>query len=291
MTIIAPPPPAPAAPPPLTDNGRRGVRGALVLAATLLVLGTVAGLTTVAIGVSSLRVRTDTAALPAGMRSLTVDGADSPVAIRIKTDRSATAPRVDLRMLSTGGDGQQRLDVTTDGTGTRVSLAPRSTSFVPWRRGGEITVTLPPDAARRLAVTTQQADGVLFVDTDLDQLTARTTDGAVLLRGGARKVDITVRDADVVAREPISVAESFSVNSVDGDVTVGFAKVAPRTINAVTRDGDVTLSLPPTGPYLVHAQSRGSTTVRVPETTELARAAAEVTIQVDDGNVVLQTGR
>ncbi len=55
-------------------------------------------------------------------------------------------------------------------------------------------------------MTTQQTDGALIVDTDLDQLTARLTDGAVLLQGGARKVDISVRDADVVARKPISVS-------------------------------------------------------------------------------------
>jgi hypothetical protein len=291
MTIIAPPPPPAVAPPPLTDSGRRAVRVALTLAAALLVLGTIAGLTTVALGVSSLRVSTDTAALPAGMRSLTVDGAASPVAIRIKTDESATEARVDLRLLDASRDGEQRLDVTTDGSGTRVSLAPPPASFMPWRRGGEITVTLPPEAARRLSVTTEQADGVLFVDADLDQLTARTTDGAVLLRGGARKVDVTVRDADVVAQQPISVTESFVVNSVDGDVTVGFAKVAPRTIEAVTRDGDVTLSLPPTGPYLVHTQSRESTMVRVPETSDPARAVAEVTVRADDGSVVLRTGR
>jgi hypothetical protein len=267
------------------------VRVALVLAATLLVLGTIAGLTTAAVGVSSLRVRTDTAALPGGMRSLTIGGADTPVAIRIKTDRSATEARVDLRMLSAGGDGQQRLDVSTDGTGTRVSIAPMPESFVPWRRGGEISVTLPPDAARRLSVTTEQTDGALIVDTDLDQLTARLTDGAVLLQGGARKIDITVRDADVVARTPISVAESFVVNSVDGDVTAPFAGVPPRTIEATTRDGDVTLTLPPTGPYLVHTQSRNSTTVRVPETTDPARAVAEVTVRAADGTVAIQTGR
>lgn len=106
-------------------------------------------------------------------------------------------------MLSAGTDGEQRLDVTTDGTGTRVSIAPMPQSFVPWRRGGEITVTLPPDAARRLSVTTEQKDGTLFVDTDLDQLTARLSDGAVLLQGGARKVDDTVtRDGDVALSLP-----------------------------------------------------------------------------------------
>jgi hypothetical protein len=172
-----------------------------------------------------------------------------------------------------------------------VSIAPMPTSFDPWRRGGEITVTLPPDAARQLSVTTQQTDGALFLDTDLDQLTARLSDGAVLLQGGARKVDITVRDADVVARKPISVAESFVVNSVDGDVTVGFTGAPPRTIDAVTRDGDLTLSLPPTGPYLVHAQSRDSATVRVPETSDAKRAVSEVTVRADDGSVVIQTGR
>ena len=291
MTIIAPPPPAPAAPPPLSDSGRRTVRVGLVLVAALLVLGTVAALTTAAVGVGSLRVRTDTAALPAGMKSLTIGGADTPVAIRIKTDQGATGARVDLRMLSAGSDGEQRLDVTNDGTGTHVSIAPMPASFVPWRRGGEITVTLPPNTARGLSVTTQQTDGALFVDTDLDQLTARLSDGAVVLQGGARKMDVTVRDANVVARKPISVAESFVVNSVDGDVTVGFSGAAPRTIDAITRGGDVTLSLPPTGPYLVRAQSRDSATVRVPETSDPKQAVSAVTVRADHGSVVIQTAR
>jgi hypothetical protein len=267
------------------------VRVALVLAATLLVLGAVAGLSTVAVGISSLRVTTDTTALPGGMKSLTIDAADAPLAILIKADPATSTPHADLRLLNVTGDGDYRLNVATDGSGTRVSVTSTSESLLGWHRAGEITVTLPPDEARRLSLTTQQTDGVLLVDTDLDQLTAHSTDGAVVLRGGARRVDITVTDADIVVREPIHVSESFVTNSVDGDVTIAFSLVAPRTIDAVSRDGNITIALPAAGPYLVNAQSSRSATIRVPQTNDPAKAVAQVTAKTVDGDVVVRTGR
>ena len=291
MTIIAPPPPAPAAPPPLSDSGRRTVRVAFVLAATLLMLGTVAGLTAVALGVSSLRVTTDSAVLPGDMKSLTIDAADAPLAIRIKADPATTSPHADLRLLNVTGDGDYRLNVATDGSGTRVSVASMPASLLGWRRTGEVTVTLPPDVARRLSLTTQQTDGILLVDTDLDQLTAHSTDGAVVLRGGARRVDITVTDADIVVRDPIRVTESFVTNSVDGDVNLAFSLVAPRTIDATSRDGNISITLPAAGPYLVNAQSSGSASIRVPQTNDPKKAVAEVTAKTVDGDVAVRTGR
>ncbi len=55
-------------------------------------------------------------------------------------------------------------------------------------------MVLPPELARRLSVTTQQEDGVLLAQADLDQLIARTEDGAVVLSGSARRIEITHRE-------------------------------------------------------------------------------------------------
>ena len=111
----------------------------------------------------------------------------------------------------------------------------------------------------------------------------------MVLNGAAHRVEITARDGDVVSREPISVTESFVAESVDGDVAVIFADAAPRRIEATTRDGDVAISLPPPGPYFVRTRSGDTTTVRVPETTDPARAVSEVTVRSDDGNVTVDT--
>ena len=42
-----------------------------------------------------------------------------------------------------------------------------------WHHGGQLTVTLPPELARRLSVTVQQEDGALMAQADLDQLIAQ----------------------------------------------------------------------------------------------------------------------
>ena len=112
MTTIAPPPPAPATPPPpLSPGGRTAFRIALIAAAAVLVVGTLASLGTVAWGVAGFRVITDSEPLPAGMRSVVVDTGSVPIAIRITTDREAREPRADLRMVNSTRAGANPLVV------------------------------------------------------------------------------------------------------------------------------------------------------------------------------------
>jgi hypothetical protein len=266
MTFIAPPPPAPpteATPPPLTPGGRTALR--------------------------AVRVVADTKILSADMRSLVIDTGDVASAVRITTDRGTREPTVAMRQVRSTPSAAHNLVVTEDAGGTQVAVSGDGTTpFLPWDRVGELTVTLPPDLARRLSVTVQQEDGVLIAQADVDALTARNTDGAVVLDGNARRVEIHTRDGRVVTRRPVSVSESFTVESVDGDASVDFAEAAPRTTDVVSNDGDVSIPLPPAGPYLVRA-SGDSTQVRVPQTTDPARAVGQVTVSVHDGNVSIGT--
>jgi hypothetical protein len=291
-TTIAPPPPSPAAPPPLTPGSRTAVRVLLVVAAAVLLIGTVSSLAVAAFGLSALRMTTDTQPLPAAMRSLTVDTADSTTLVRIVTDRAAAEPRVDLRQVDSRRSPGAAVSVANEPAGTRVTVASRSGAFMDWNRAGELTVTLPPDLARRLSVTVQQEDGVVMAQADLDQLVARTIDGAVLLSGSARRIEITSQDGSVTTREPISVTESFSATTSDGDISVDFKNAPPKTVDVTSRDGDVTIALPPRGPYLVDANTDygdGSTDVQVPQTNDPDDAAALVTARSEDGNVVVTT--
>jgi hypothetical protein len=288
VTTATPAPPAPAAPPPLSPGGRTAVRAVLVVAASILVVGCSAALGFSAWGISSLRVYTDSANLPADMKSLTVDVAD--LAVRVESDPHATGPRADLRQVNSSRGTQQRLQVTTDGNGTRMRLSPESSSFMQWRRTAEITVTLPPALAQRLAVTTKQDDGALTVDADLDQLIARTSDGTIVLSASARRIEIGSRDGEVVTGHPISVTESFSATTTDGNVTADF-KAVPRTVDVTSRDGDVTIAVPAPGPYLVDARNNadGTTVVRVPQTSDRGAAAAAITARAADGDVAITT--
>lgn len=289
MTTIAPPPAPPSvtAPPPLTPGSRNAIRALLVIAAAVLVVGSVATLAVTALGINSLRVSTDGKELPNAMRSLVIDAADATV--HVKSNSQATAARVDLRSLNSTRGGQPRLEVTTDaGGGTRILVTPNSREFMDFHWTGEVTVTLPPKLATTLSVTTRQDDGTLIVDADLDRLAARTSDGNITLSGGARVIEISAKDGDVVSRKPLSVKESFVAESVDGDVHVTFAN-APRTLTATTRDGDVAISLIQPGPYLVNA-SGDSTRVEVPQTTDAERAVSQVTVRSDDGDVVVDAG-
>jgi peroxiredoxin family protein len=283
MTTIAPPPapPSAAAPPPLTPGSRNAIRAIIVIAAAALVVGSVVAVGVTAWGINSLRVSTDGKDLPNGMRSLVIDAGDATV--RVKSDSQATAARVDLRTLNSTRGGQQRLEVTTDAGDTQVFVTPDTKEFMDFGWTGEVTVTLPSKLAQTLSVTTAQVDGTLIVDADLDRLVARNSDGNITLNGGARVVEITAKDGDVVSRTPLSVRESFVVESFDGDVDVTFAD-APRTLTATTRDGDVAVSLPQPGPYLVKA-SGDSSRVQVPLTTDPARAASQVTVRSDGGDV------
>ncbi|HVQ52161.1 MAG TPA: hypothetical protein VMS92_19125, partial [Mycobacterium sp.] len=160
MTTIAPPPPAPATPPPagpaieppppLSPGGRTAFRLALIAAAAVLVVGTLASLGAVAWGVAGFRVITDSKPLPAAMRSVFVDTGSVPVAVRITTDREAREPRADLRMVNSTRAGANPLVVNADPAGARVTINGESSAFLQWGRAGEITLVLPPDVARKL---------------------------------------------------------------------------------------------------------------------------------------------
>lgn len=286
--MTTPTPATPTPPPPLSNGGRLGIRALLITAAAVLVLGSFGVLGAAAVGVGSTRVVTDSRALPATMRSLVITTGDIPMAIRITADPTVTEPRADLRMVTSTRAANQQLDVANGAEGTRVTVSGETPAWLEWARGGEITVALPPDLARRLTVTTNLNTGVLMARADLDQLIARTTNGPVILDGSARRIDVNTRNGSITTSKPISVRESFSATTVEGDITAEFKDAAPRTVDAVSRNGDVTVALPARGPYLVRAQSGESTRVRVPETSNPAAAAAQVTARSDDGAVTVE---
>ncbi len=295
MTTIAPPPPAPpvnpppSSPPPLSPGGRTAIRVLLIAAAAVLVLGSVATLGVAAWGLSTFRVVTDSKPLPPTMRSLIVDTGQLPVAVRITADPEATQPRADMRMINSARAGSHPLTVSTDSTGTRLTISGEPSPFLQWGRAGEITVVLPPEVARGLTVTSQQRTGVLMTQADLGQVTARMTHGAVLLSGSARRIEVDSVDGDVLARTAIAVTESFRATTANGDIEVDF-KTAPRTLDATTDNGDIRIALPPSGPYVVNADTSdrsGDTVVRVPQTSDRTDAASIVTARSDTGDITI----
>ncbi|GAB7069015.1 DUF4097 family beta strand repeat protein [Mycobacterium hodleri] len=285
MTTIAPP----SAPPPLTPGNRTALRALLVIAASVLVVGCVVALVAAAFGIASLRVTTDGKDLPGNMRSLVVDASD--VSVHVTSDPDAATARADLRTVGSSRGARPSLDVTSDARETRVRVTPGSAHVVDVGGPSDLTITLPPALAATLSVSTRQDDGTLTVDANLDRLVARSADGDVVLNGAVHVVDVTARDGDVVSRRPVSVTESFTVEAVDGDVAVAFADPAPRRVAATTRSGDVAITLPAPGPYLVRTRSGDATSVDVPETTDPARAASEVTVRSDDGSVSVDARR
>lgn len=289
MTTIAPPPPAPATPPPpISPGGRTAVRVSLIVAAAVLVVGTLISLGTVAWGLSSFRVITDSKPLPAAMRSVVVDTGDTPMAVRITADREVREPRADLRMVNSTRAGANPLAVNTDGSDTRITINGESTPYLDWGRAGEITLVLPPELARRLSVTTRQDNGIVLAQADIDQLIAHTDNGEVILSGSARRIEVYTDNGDVVSRDPISVSESFSATADNGDIKVDFAEAAPRTIDITSDNGDVVLALPARGPYAVNASTdNGDTVVRVPQATDREKAVAVVTARSENGDVVI----
>jgi hypothetical protein len=254
--------PAPAASPlALSSSSRTALRVVLVFLAALVTFGTLSSLGALAFGVSRIRVVDDTQALPASVRSLTLDIRGVPVAV------SATEPRVDLRAVTTNDD--TGLAVANDVAGSRVTLRDSVAGYMRWVHEAYIKVILPPSAARVLSMTVNQRTGSLSTDANLDQLVANIDVGAVTLGGSARRVDVNVRRGDIRTRTPIAVTESFKADSEHGGISVEF-RVAPRTTEAIAAD-DVTVGLPVRGPYRVHAQSEarhGGTTVTVPETND-----------------------
>ena len=291
MTTIAPPPPAPAnPPPPLSPGGRTAVRMTLIVAAVVLVVGAVASLSTVAWGLSSFRVITDSKPLPAAMRSLVINTGSVPVAVRITADRDAREPRVDLRMVNSMRAGANPLMVNSDSSETRITLSGEASTILDWSRAGELKLILPPDLARRLSVTTDQEVGVVLANADLDQLVARTADGEIVLSGAARRIVVHTDTGDVVTRDPISVSESFSATTIDGDIKVDLKDAPPHTVDATSANGDVIVALPATGRYVVNANTaweQGTTVVRVPQTSNREQAAAVVTARSETGDVII----
>lgn len=284
-TFATPPPTTGSSAPPLTPRGRSAVRVLLVIAASVLTVGSLVALVVAAFGINSVRVSTDSRELPGGITSLTIDAADATV--RVTTDPSADAPRVDLRMLNSTRGGKQQLHVTSEPNGTRIEVTPASPAFMDWGRTGEATITLPPTLAKALTVTARQDDGTLIIDAELDRLVARTLDGDIVLNGAAHRIDVASQDGDIVARQAISVTEAFNAETRDGDLTVRFGPDVPKTIDAVTRDGDLTVGLPSRGPYLIRASGVDKTDVQVPETTNPVAAVSEVTVRSDNGDVVV----
>jgi Putative adhesin len=288
MTTLAPPPPAPA-PPPLSPGGRTAVRVTLIVAAAVLVVGAVVSVGVVAWGISAFRVITDSKPLPSAMRSLVVDTGSVPVAVRITTDREAREPRADLRMVNSTRASANPLAVSTDRADARVTINGEPTSFLQWGRGGEITIVLPPDVARRLSVTTQQDNGVVLAQADIDQLVARTDNGAVILSGSARRIEVHTDNGEIVSRDPIVVTESFSATTDNGEIQVDFAEAAPRTVDVKSDNGDIVVALPARGPYLVNASTdNGDADVRVPQATDREKAVAVVTARSENGDVVIE---
>lgn len=282
------------APPSLSPGGRRTARALTVIVAAVLVAGVVGTLAMTAWGLSTFRVTTDSRPLPAAMRTLVVDTADIPMAVRLTVDREATAPQAALRLISSAGSGEHALTVSADGADARVGIAgqPASPLGLPaWARGGELTVTLPPDQARRLTVTADSDNGVLLAQADLDTLIARTGNGAVVLSGAARAVEVTTDNGQIVSRRPIAVSESFTATIGNGDIAVDFADAAPRTVDVSSRNGDINLGLPSAGPYLVHSQSGGSSRVRVAQTASADQAAAVIDVRSDNGDVTVSGPR
>ena len=128
-----------------------------------------------------------------------------------------------------------------------------------------------------------------MAQADLDQLTARMTHGAVLLSGSARRIEVHSVDGDVVARDPISVTESFRATTDNGDIKVDFND-RPAHVDATTDNGDVRIALPPRGPYVVNANTSDravDTVVRVPQTSDRKDAAAVVTARSDTGDIII----
>ena len=291
-TMYSPSPSPTPAPPTLSGGGRTAIRVGLVIAAVLLLLGTVSSLTAVGVTLGNIRVVTDSKALPTSVRKLTIDTGRMPVAVRIVADENRREPRADLRFVSTAS-GAHQLDVSADATDARIVISGEAPEWLEWARAGEITVRVPPQFARRLALTVNQPFGILAVNADVDSLVAHTDNGAVMLRGAARVMELRTQHGQIATREPISVRESFSANSIQGGIDVEFGDVVPRNIEAVTNDGDVSVGLPAPGPYFIAAQAgyQGGTSIEVDQTQNAAQAVAAVTARSSTGSVSIDQRR
>jgi hypothetical protein len=279
------------APPALTPGGRSAIRSLLVVTAVVVTLSAAAGIGGLAWGISSVRVAAESEALPADFNSLTIDTGDMPTAIRITSDRNVSEPRVRMRLLNTANDDHQALQVTRNGSAVSLTVTGEPSPLFDFGPPGEIMVTLPPDVAHRLSVTTRQQVGVMLSQTDLDQLIVHNIDGAVVLGGNARRIEIHTQSGDIQTRAPIVVTDGFTAESTDGHIGVDFREVAPRTVDVTNRDSDIDITVPPGGPYLVRAQAGDHAKVRVPQTEDPARAVAQITARTDNGSISIATRR
>ncbi|TXH19220.1 MAG: hypothetical protein E6R06_24950 [Mycobacterium sp.] len=280
-----------ATPPVLTPGGRSAMRSLLVVTAIVVTLSTAAGIGGLAWGISSVRVAAETETLPADFSSLTIDTGNMPTAIRITSDRNVSEPRVRMRLLNTAKDDHQALQVTRNGGAVSLTVTGEPSPLFDFGPPGEIMVTLPPDVAHRLSVTTKQQVGVMLSQTDLDQLIVHNTDGAVVLGGNARRIEIHTQSGDIQTRAPIVVTDAFVAESTDGHIGVDFREVAPRTVDITNRDSDIDITVPSGGPYLVRAQAGDQAKVRVPQTEDPARAVSQITARTDDGSISIATRR
>lgn len=256
----------------------------LVVIAAFVSLSALGSLSALAYELRDVRLVTDAQALPATMRSLTIDTGGVPVALSLTTDVDATEPRIDSRMVTSTDDTQ--LTIANDDASSRVTLGGSGSGLFRFSRNGEIKVILPPDVARKLKVTVNQRAGSLSTDADLDQLVARTDSGSVKLGGSARRVDVNVRHGDISTSTRMAVTESLTTEAASGSISVEL-RAAPRTTEA-RASGDVTVWVPGPGPYRVRAQSArpiGKTMVTVPETTD--PSAPGVTAHSTSGNVIV----
>lgn len=270
------------------SGGRRtAMRVVLVVIAALVLLGTLAGLGVLAIGLSGSRLITDTAVLPTDLRQLTIDTGNVPVAVRLITEDEAPAPRVDLRMVTRADDPP--LAVTVEADRSQLTLRDSGSEFLWFNATGEIKVVLPPDVGRLLSVTVNHSAGTLTSEADLDQLVAKSDDGTVTLGGSARLIDVDVRRGDVNTSTRIAVSESFTATAKSGNISVEF-RAAPRTTEAIA-SGNVTVGMPRSEPYRVRTRSGppdGETRVTVATTTDAG--APVVTARSESGNVqVIET--
>ncbi|MCV7193077.1 hypothetical protein [Mycolicibacterium brumae] len=285
LTVTPDHPPAPPAP---TGGSRGAIRAVLVLVAALACLGAVGVLGAAAAGIGSSRAAADDVDLPAGLRALTVNVGDLPISLQVTADPQATAPRAEVRYVTALGAGRPALRLSDDGA--TLSLSGERDGWLRWARAGELTLVLPPETARAMTLTIGQRFGALQVDADLDRLNARNDNGAVLLRGSANAMDIRNQHGVVHSRGPISVRDSFTANSAEGEIEVDFRGTPPRRVDVSTGAGEVQIGLPGDGPFAVTAASdRGSTEIRVPQAFDPGAARANVTARSGSGDVTVQS--
>mgnify|MGYP000098875736 CR=1 FL=1 len=276
---------------PAAGSTRSAIRTILVVAAVAITFSAVVGVGGIAWGVASLRVAADTRALPSEMESLTIDTGEMPTAIRITSDRNLREPKVRMRLLNTSRTDAGALTVARNGNAVSLTVAGTPSQLRSFTPPGEITVTLPPDLAHRLSVTTAQRAGLLFSQADLSRLTVHNRDGAVVLDGDAQRIEIHTESGQIRTRDAISVTESFTADAHGGHIAVDFRDDAPRIVQATGGDADIEIALPPGGPYLVRAQAGNDLKVRVPQTDDASRAVAQITARADEGSVSITTRR